>query len=60
MPTGPLNRVASNKLAKELLDWEPQVKFIDGLHRTIDWYFSTKDRDEVRGYLQRMLTERQS
>lgn len=58
MPTGPLNRVASNKLAKELLDWEPQVKFIDGLHRTIDWYFSTKDRDEVRGYLQRMLTER--
>ena len=58
MPTGPLNRVASNRLAKELLGWEPKVKFIDGLHRTIDWYFSTKDRDEVRGYLPRMLTER--
>lgn len=58
MPTGPLNRVASNKLAQELLDWEPQVRFVDGLHRTIDWYFSTKDRDQVRGYLQRMLTER--
>ena len=50
--------MASNKLTKELLDWEPQVKFVDGLHRTIDWYFSTKDRDEVRGYLQRVLTER--
>ena len=58
MPTGPLNRVADNSLAKKLLDWEPQVKFIDGLHSTIDWYFSTKNRDEVRTRLQHMLTER--
>jgi len=58
MPTGPLNRVASNKLARELLGWEPQVKFIDGLHRTIDWYFNTKDRETVRAYLRHMLTER--
>ncbi|HEY4561409.1 MAG TPA: NAD-dependent epimerase/dehydratase family protein, partial [Thermoanaerobaculia bacterium] len=36
MPTGPLNRVASNRLARELLGWQPQVKFMDGLHRTID------------------------
>ena len=33
MPTGPMNRVADNRLAKELLDWEPQVPFVDGLHR---------------------------
>jgi nucleoside-diphosphate-sugar epimerase len=58
MPTGPYNRVADNSLAKELLDWEPQVKFIDGLHRTIDWYFSTKDRDYVKTSFERMLTER--
>jgi nucleoside-diphosphate-sugar epimerase len=58
MPTGPLNRVASAALAKKLLGWEPRMKFVDGLHRTIDWYFSTKDRDEVRTYLDRMLTER--
>lgn len=58
MPTGPLNRVASNRLARELLGWEPQVKFIDGLHRTIDWYFATHAREAVGGYLQRMLTER--
>jgi len=58
MPTGPLNRVADNSLAKELLGWEPQVKFVDGLHRTIDWYFSTKDLDQVRSILDRMLTER--
>ena len=58
MPTGPLNRVASNDLARKLLKWEPSVTFVEGLHRTIDWYFATKDRDQVRGYLQRMLTER--
>jgi nucleoside-diphosphate-sugar epimerase len=58
MPTGPLNRVASTELAKELLSWEPQTKFVDGLHRTIDWYFRTKDPDVVRSYLNRMLTER--
>jgi len=58
MPTGPLNRVASNRLARELLGWEPQVKFMDGLHRTIDWYFSTRERETVGGYLAEMLTER--
>jgi len=43
MPTGPLNRVADNALAKKLLKWEPKVAFKDGLKRTIDWYFQTKD-----------------
>jgi nucleoside-diphosphate-sugar epimerase len=58
MPVGPLNRVADNRLAKQLLGWRPQVSFIEGLHRTIDWYFSTKDREQVRGILHQMLTER--
>ena len=58
MPTGPYNRVADNSLAKRVLGWEPKVNFLDGLHRTIDWYFSTKDRDQVQGVLDRLLTER--
>lgn len=58
MPTGPLNRVADNSLAKKLLSWEPQVKFIDGLHRTTDWYFSTKNREQVGAILDQRLTER--
>jgi nucleoside-diphosphate-sugar epimerase len=58
MPTGPLNRVADNSLAKKLLGWEPEVKFMDGLHRTIDWYSASKDRDQVRSILDRGLTER--
>lgn len=58
MPTGPMNRVAENSLAKKMLGWEPQMKFVDGLHRTIDWYFKTKKRDEVARILEPMLTER--
>ena len=58
MPTGPYNRVADHSLAQKLLGWEPQVKFIDGLHRTIDWYVSTKNKEQVSGYLETMLTER--
>lgn len=58
MPTGPLNRVAENRLAKQLLGWEPRVPFIEGLHQTIDWYFAHKDRERVRSVLGRMLTER--
>jgi nucleoside-diphosphate-sugar epimerase len=58
MPTGPMNRVADNSLAKKLLDWEPKVKFMDGLHSTLDWYFSIKDRAKVAAQLDILLTER--
>ena len=57
MPTGPYNRVADNGLAKRLLEWAPEVSFQDGLHRTIDWYFSTKDRSRLKE-LDRLFTER--
>lgn len=52
------NRVADNSLARKLLGWEPQVRFVDGLHRTIDLYFSTKKRPEVAAILNQVLTER--
>lgn len=58
MPVGPMNRVADNSLGKELLGWEPTVPFAEGLKRTFDWYFATKDADEVRGILDFMLTGR--
>lgn len=58
MPTGPLNRVADNSRARRLLGWEPQVKFVNGLRRTIDWYFATKDREAVAAGLDGRLTER--
>jgi nucleoside-diphosphate-sugar epimerase len=58
MPTGPYNRVADNSLAKKLLDWEPQVKFYEGLLRTIDWYCSVRNSAEVSTSLERILVER--
>lgn len=58
MPVGPLNRVANNSLAKKLLNWEPAIKFMDGLHKTIDWYYATKNREDVRAILEDKLTER--
>jgi len=57
-PVGPLNRVADNALAKKLLGWEPEIKFMDGLHSTIDWYFKNKNRGQVEKILETMLTER--
>ena len=58
MPTGPYNRVAANRLAKELIGWEPRVPFRDGIVKTIDWYVNNRNTDEVRSQLQSMLTER--
>lgn len=58
MPTGPVNRVADNALAKKLLGWEPKISFREGLKKTMDWYFATKQREEVRGVLGKMLTAR--
>lgn len=59
MPVGPVNRVADNRLAEDLLGWEPRVQFVDGLHDMIDWYFTTKDREQVKMVLKSgRLTER--
>jgi nucleoside-diphosphate-sugar epimerase len=58
MPTGPVNRVADNALAKQLLGWQPKTTFRDGLKKTMEWYFATKQREEVRDVLEKMLTAR--
>jgi nucleoside-diphosphate-sugar epimerase len=58
MPTGPINRVADNKLAKKLLGWEPKTPFREGLRKTMDWYFASKQKEDIRGVLESMLTAR--
>ena len=58
MPVGPINRVADNSLGKELFGWEPTMPFADGLRQTFEWYFATKDVDEVREIFDFMLTGR--
>ena len=59
MPTGPLNRVADNSLARRLLGWQPQISFRDGLSQTIEWYAANKDPMIVAAGLSSRLTERQ-
>src|SRR6202162_3717640 len=58
MPTGPANRVADNALAKKLMGWEPETPFREGLRKTMDWYFASKQKAEVRDVLEKMLTAR--
>jgi nucleoside-diphosphate-sugar epimerase len=58
LPTGPLNRVADNARARELLGWSPRVPFAEGLRRTIDWYYATHEREPVANALAHSLTER--
>jgi len=59
MPVGPLNRVADNSLAKKLLGWAPKYMFVDGLHKTIDWYYAVKKREDVQKiFKSEKLTER--
>jgi dTDP-D-glucose 4,6-dehydratase len=60
MPTGPYNRVAENSLAKELLGWEPKSDFATGLRKTMDWYFGSKDQEQVAAIFGHMLTGRGS
>lgn len=58
MPTGPLNRVADNSLAEELLGWRPKVRFVDGLHKTVDWFFADRRLEDVKQRIASCLTER--
>jgi len=58
-PTGPYNRVCDLTLCRKLLGWEPQTSFKNGLHSTVDWYLANNRADDLRGSLDRMLTERQ-
>ena len=57
-PTGPYNRVCDLSRCRALLGWEPQVRFREGLHRTIDWYLATQDVEAIRADLEHRLTER--
>src|SRR5258708_18154003 len=58
MPTGPLNRVADNSLGRRLLGWEPEVRFMDGLRATLDWYYRTKAASRATACLDPLHTER--
>ncbi len=51
MPTGPLNRVADNRLAERRLGWRPRFAFREGVRRTVEWYCANKKKDQVQRIL---------
>jgi nucleoside-diphosphate-sugar epimerase len=59
-PMGVYSRAADLTRTREILNWEPQTSFREGIARTIEWYFSTYDREFVRKNLEMLLTERNS
>lgn len=57
-PEGVSARAASTKLQKEKLLWEPSISFTEGIAKTIDWYKSVIDIEELRQKLEERLMER--
>jgi len=39
---------ACPKFARAFAITQPELRFVDGLHQMIDWYFENHDADEVR------------
>jgi len=57
-PQGVTSRAADLTRARKLLNWQPKVSIDEGLQRTIDWYFSTKSKEDVSKRLDQLLFER--
>lgn len=57
-PVGVFSRAADLTRSRRLLWWEPKTSFKEGLKRTIDWYFATKDPQEVTEKLETLLFHR--
>jgi nucleoside-diphosphate-sugar epimerase len=58
MPTGPANRIANARKAKDLLEWTPKWRFDYALKETISWYKSEYSVEEVRQNLEKSLTDK--
>jgi UDP-glucose 4-epimerase len=57
-PEGVSARAASVKLQKEILDWEPNISFSEGVLKTINWYSQNTNIQDLRDNFERKLMER--
>ncbi len=57
-PEGVHSRASDNEMCRRLLDWEPRTKLDEGLRTTVDWYFSTKKRGDVKKHIANLLFQR--
>ncbi|GIJ21074.1 NAD-dependent epimerase/dehydratase family protein [Micromonospora lutea] len=58
MPTGPLFRTADLERSTTLLGAVPQVNLAEGVRRTAEWYFRSKERGTIARDLPALLVER--
>jgi len=57
-PQGVASRAADLTRARDILNWEPKISYDEGFRKTIEWYFSNKNAEEVRAILKKGLMER--
>jgi len=57
-PEGVFSRAADLTMCRKLLEWEPKVPIDIGLKKTIEWYYATKNKEDVRRHLDALLFER--
>jgi len=57
-PQGVASRAADLIKAKQLLDWQPRIGYKEGFKKTIEWYISNKNKEEVSSNLETLLLER--
>jgi len=57
-PEGVASRAADLSRAKRVLGWSPKTSYREGFEKTVKWYFSTKNRKEVKANLEKLLMER--
>jgi nucleoside-diphosphate-sugar epimerase len=58
MPQGVASRAADLTKARKILGFEPTVPYKEGFRKTIDWYIANKNKEEVKGDLNKLLMER--
>lgn len=57
-PQGVASRAADLTRARKILEWEPTKSYKEGFKETIEWYFSRKNREEVKHNIDKLLVER--
>lgn len=56
--TGPANRIADATKAKEVLGWQPEYTFRQGLEETVEWFQKTHSVEELKQDFEAKLYER--
>jgi len=57
-PQGVASRAADLTKAKKKLNWTPKVNYREGFEKTINWYYTNKDKTSVKNKLEQLLMER--